>query len=428
MSAFTRRTFLRGAGSTLALPLLSSLSRGAAPSPLRLVFVYLPNGVHVPEWRPAEEGPLGDALPPLLEPLAAHRGSFSVLSGLTADKARANGDGPGDHARAAAAFLTATQPFKGDGTVLRVGVSADQLLARAIGGETRFPSLQLGPDGGMQSGQCDSGYPCAYSSNLSWSAPDTPLAHETNPRLLFDRLFGVGLANLPPEERARRIAQRRSVLDLVSADARAMASVLDARDRRKLDQYLEGVRELERRIDRATDPAAVAMDRPTGQPQDFGEHVALLFELLALALATDSTRVATFMVANEGSNRAYRGLGLSEGHHSLSHHGNDPAKEAAIAAINRYHLGLFAGFLDRLRDEGLLDDTLVVLGSGIADGNRHEHHDLPILLAGGGGRLPLGEHRRFPRDTPLANLYLALFERFGIEAGSFGDSTGVLAV
>lgn len=428
MSAFTRRCFLRGAGASLALPLVAPLAGGRESAPLRLVFVYLPNGVHVPDWRPAAEGPLGDALPALLEPLAAHRHSFSVLSGLTADKARANGDGPGDHARAAAAYLTGKQPLKGDGTVLRVGVSADQLVARAIGDATRFPSLQLGTDGGMQSGQCDSGYPCAYSSNLAWAAPDTPLTHESNPRLVFDRLFGVGLAHLTPEERARRIAQRRSVLDLVRADARELAGELDARDRRKLEQYLAGVRALEHRIDQATDPAAVALERPTGKPEDFEAHARLLLDLLTLALATDSTRVATFLMANEGSNRTYRNLGLAEGHHTLSHHGGDEAKQAQIATINRFHVQLFAGFLDRLRDEGLLDDTLVVLGSGIADGNRHAHHDLPLLIAGGGGRFPLGEHRRFPAETPIANLYLALFERFGLGEESFGDATGVLAL
>ena len=431
---WSRRAVLRGAGLELALPFLpAAAGRTRREAPLRLVFVYVPNGLHMPHWTPSAEGPLapgpgGGELPPLLLELERHLPRLSVFSGLTVDKARANGDGPGDHARAAAAFLTCTQPVKADGTVVRVGTSADQVVARAVGDATRLPSLQLGCDGGMQSGQCDSGYPCVYSSNLSWAMPHTPMTHETNPRLVFDRLFGVGLAHLEPEERARRVRLRLSVLDFVRDDARALARELSASDRRKLEQLLEGVRALELRIQRASDPAAVALERPTERPEDFGEHASLLFELLTLALATDTTRVATFLVANEGSNRTYRDLGVREGHHSLSHHGDDPEKQEQIARINRYHVGLLGGFLDRLAETGVLDDTLVVFGSGIADGNRHAHHDLPLLVAGGGGRVPLGIHRRFEPETPMANLYLALFERFGIRNASFGDSTGTLAL
>jgi len=435
----TRRTLLHAIAGGLALPALGS-ARAVFPgrsgrsgrgtrAPLRVAFVYLPNGIHMPAWRPAEEGPLAEAeLPPLLAPLAPYRDRLSVLGGLTADTARPNGDGPGDHARAAAAYLTAAQPVKADGTVIRVGRSADQVIARAVGGDSRFASLQLGCEGGRQSGQCDSGYPCVYSSNLAWSTPHTPLVHETNPRLVFDRLFGVGLAHLSPEERAARLRQKKSVLDFVAGETRALGACMDARDLRKLEELLEGVRELERRIDNATDPAAVALQRPTGRPDDFGEHVALSYELLALALATDATRVATFLVANEGSNRSYPDLDVRDGHHTLSHHGNEPEKLVQIERINRFHLERFRDFLDRLAESGALDDTLVVLGSGIADGNRHEHHDLPILVAGGGGRLPLGAYRRFERDTPLANLYRLLFERFGLEIDAFGDSTGVLAL
>ena len=421
----TRRRLLQSSSAALALPWLESVhgaSERYAASPLRLVYVYVPNGMHMPHWRPDTEGvdaPLPAPLPPLLEPLAAWRDSFSVLSGLAVDEARNNGDGPGDHARAAGAFLTCEQPLKADGTQLRVGVSADQVAAQALGDRTRYRSLQLACEEPMQSGQCDSGYPCAYSSHISWSTPHTPLSAETNPRLVFDRLFGAGLAHLDPEERARRLRRKRSVLDYLRRQARELDGRLGTSDRRKLEEYLEGVRELERRLDLVSDPVAVAMQRPTGTPDDYEEHARLQFQLLSLALATDSTRVATFMLANEGSNKNYRGLGLSDGHHEISHHGGDAHKEAQIARINRFHLGLFGEFLGQLAaaDEGgqrLLDRTLIVYGGAIADGNTHAHGDLPILLAGGGEGLRHGRHRRFPGETDLARLHGALLDRMGV--------------
>ncbi|MCA8979572.1 MAG: DUF1552 domain-containing protein [Planctomycetes bacterium] len=445
----SRRAVLRGVSATLALPLFPSLARaGLAPeAPLRLAFVYVPNGVHMPDWLPprvaqrAKRGraPLPAELPRTLHELDRHRAKLTLLEGLTVDKARANGDGPGDHARACAAYLTGTQPVKADGSVIRVGVSADQAVAGALGDRTRFHSLQLGIEGGLQSGQCDSGYPCAYSGNLSWASAHTPLVHETKPRVLFDRLFGSGLAHLSEEERERRTRERKSILDFVRRDANRLARELSAADRRKLDEYLTGVRELEQRIDRTTGDVQVELERPAGTPRDYADHVNLMFELLALAFATDSTRVATFMLANEGSNRTYRELELQEGHHSLSHHGNEDHKQTSIAAINRHHLRLFGGFLDRLAvleedGEPLLDRTLVVYGSGIADGNAHAHHDLPQLLAGGGGRLPLGEHLWFERDTPLANFHRSLFDTLGVDgfapedsrAKRFADSTETL--
>ena len=428
--ATTRRAFLRAGAGALALPLLPSLAsaRSASASSRRLAIVYLPNGLHMPDWRPREVGPLGSELPATLQVLGRHREHATVLSGLTLDKARANGDGPGDHARAAAAFLTCAQPVKADGSIVEVGRSADQHVADGIGQDTRFASLQLGCDAGMQSGQCDSGYPCVYSSNLAWSSPHTPLTHESHPRRLFDRLFGVGLAHLSPEERARRVRTKRSVLDFVTREARDLSTKLSLRDRRKLEQYLEGVRALERRIDAATDPAAIALERPSGRPDDFAEHAELLIELLVLAFASDATRVGTFLMANEGSNRTYRSLDVSEGHHSLSHHGKDPQKQAQIARINRFHLGLFVRFLDRLADEELLADTQVVLGSGIADGNSHVHHDLPLLLCGASGLAPAGQHVLLPDETPLANLWLSVIQSFGGDLERFGDSTGTLTL
>lgn len=445
----TRRTVLRGASATLALPCFPSLARAGfeADAPLRLAFVYVPNGVHMPDWLPARSkqrkssgrAPLPAELPKTLRELDRHRTQLALLEGLTVDKARANGDGPGDHARACAAYLTGTQPVKADGSVIQVDVSADQVVAGALGDRTRFRSLQLGIEGGLQSGQCDSGYPCAYSGNLSWASAHTPLVHETKPRVLFDRLFGSGLAHLSEEERERRTRERKSILDFVRRDANQLARKLSSADRRKLDEYLTGLRELEQRIERTAEDVDVELERPSGTPRDYAEHVTLMFELLALAFATDSTRVATFMLANEGSNRTYRELELKEGHHSLSHHGDEAAKQASIAAINRHHLQLLGGFLDRLTEleeagEPLLDRTLVVYGSGIADGNAHAHHDLPQLLAGGGGRLPLGEHLWFDRETPLSNFHRTLFHTVGVpgyepgdaRAKRFADSTGTL--
>jgi uncharacterized protein DUF1552 len=433
----SRRTVLRGAGATLALPLFHSLaSGGGAPeAPLRLAFVYVPNGIHMPDWLPpgrkqrkgSGRTALPTELPATLRELDRHRAKLALLEGLTVDKARANGDGPGDHARACAAYLTGTQPVKADGSVIEVDVSADQIVAGAIGDRTRFRSLQLGIEGGLQSGQCDSGYPCAYSGNLSWASAHTPLVHETKPRALFDRLFGSGLAHLSEADRERRTRERKSILDYVRRDVKRLSRDLSSADRRKLDEYLTGLRELEDRIARTAEDVDVELERPTGTPRDYTEHVELMFELLALAFATDSTRIATFMLANEGSNRTYRELELNEGHHSLSHHGDDAEKQSAIASINRHHLQLFGGFLDRLTaleedGEPLLDRTLVVYGSGIADGNAHAHHDLPQLYAGGGDRLPLGEHLWFDRDTPLSNFHRALFHTVGVEG--FEPGTG----
>lgn len=419
-----RRQLLQTTWAGFALPHFESLGSFLRDEsmPQRLVYVYVPNGIDMPRWRPDTEGadaPLPEVLPSSLKPLSEWRSAFSIYSGLTLDEARSNGDGPGDHARAAAAFLTCAQPLKADGTRLAVGVSADQVAARHLGDATRIPSLQLACEGAMRSGQCDSGYPCAYSSHISWATPHTPLSAETNPRLLFDRLFGAGLSHLEPEEQARQLRRKRSVLDLMRRQVREIEGQLGQSDRRKLEEYLEGVRELERRLEYLTDPVAVAMERPTGTPDKYADHAALLFELLHLALATDSTRVATFMLANEGSNKNYRNLKVSGGHHEISHHGDDPKKREHIARINRFHLELFGGFLKRLSEsregeEPLLDRTLVVYGSGISDGNSHRHHDLPILLAGGGQRLAHGRHRRFEDETSLAQFHGALLRQLGV--------------
>ncbi|MCY3003365.1 MAG: DUF1552 domain-containing protein [Planctomycetota bacterium] len=428
----SRRTLLRGAGVALALPLFGAMSRArnSAPAPRRVIFTYVPNGVHMPDWRPKAEGEALE-LGPTLEPLARWRDSLLLFSGLTQDKARAHGDGPGDHARSAASFLTGMHPLKTDGPI-RAGVSADQLAARDIGGVTRLRSLELGCEDGRLGGQCDSDYSCAYSNSISWSSPHTPLGKETDPRLVFDRLFRDEEQDLSEAERAERRRRRKSVLDFVRDDAKRLSSKLGVEDRRKLDEYESGVRELERRIEFAEKKTRDAgLVRPAELPEDYVERAHLQCDLLALALETDSTRVATLMFANEGSGRSYPALGAPEGHHELSHHGGDPEKLKKIASINRHHIELLAHLLEALsRKEGdatLLDSTMIAYGSGISDGDRHNHDDLPVLLAGGRlCELRGGRHLRFPNETPCTNLWLSLLDRLGLAVPALGDSTGRL--
>jgi hypothetical protein len=436
MSVLSRRTVLRGFGAALALPWLEAMVplRSLAPATRRVAFLFVPNGVHIPDWSPTDEGKQYK-LPYLLEPLAEQRESLLVLSGLTQDKARANGDGPGDHARSSAAFLTGAQPKKTAGDDIHVGVSVDQVAAQKIGAATRFRSLELGCEAGRQSGQCDSGYACVYSSNISWKTARTPNTKEVNPRLVFDRLFGFdGFESA--EDRAQRARRRKSLLDLVGGDAKRLGRELGASDRHKLDEYLSGVRELERRIDHALKekPVSADIERPIGIPDDYGAHIRLMSDLLVLAFQSDLTRIATFMYANEGSNRTYGFLGVPEGHHTLSHHGGDHAKEQQVRKINRFHTEQLAYFLKRLQDtrEGdanLLDNSLIVYGSGIGDGNRHNHDELPFLLAGsGGGFVKSGRHLRLPRDTPANNLYLSLLDYMQVPTATLGDSSGRLSL
>lgn len=433
----SRRALLRGFGTALALPWLEAMlprarSHAAPEAPLRLLYLYAPNGVHVPDWTPTALGS-DFALPWILEPLADLREHVSVLSGLTHDKARANGDGPGDHARAAAAFLTGIQPLKKDGQV-RLGPSADQVAAQALGERTRFRSLELGVDPSGNAGQCDSGYACAYSSNVAWQSATSPADKETHPQLLFDRLFRGGADGEEWAARAERARRRKSVLDFVQEDERRLRARLSNADRAKVEEYFEGVRELERRLESASDGVVAEVGdelRPAGVPRDYGEHLDLLLDLLLLALRTDSTRIATVMFANEGSDRAYRQVEVSEGHHSLSHHGGDRRKIEQIRRINRYHVERLARFLRRMaaeREEGasLLDRSMLVYGSAISDGDRHNHEELPVLLCGSGGGLRPGRHLRLPPETPMCNLHVELLHRFGASVEAHGDSTGGL--
>ena len=434
-----RRVILRAAGVSLGLPWLESVcsadSGRPSTAPQRLVFVYAPNGKHMPDWTPTTEG-VKLELSATLKSLEPVRDHVSVLSGLCLRNATAGDDGPGDHARAMAAFLTGVRPKKTSGADVRNGVSVDQVAAAVLGRTTRFRSLEVGCEGGKTAGPCDNGYSCAYQTNLSWRAESTPMPKEIDPRRVFDRLFGDVIGTDTDPARAKRDRDRRSVLDFVAEDARELGGKLAGTDRRKLDEYLTGVREIELRIQKAQPKIALGADalaRPTGVPEQFGEHARLLADLVVLTFHADLTRVVTFALGNDGSNRSYREVGVAEGHHDLSHHGGDAGKHGKLRTINKLHVAQFAYLMERLKatregDGTLLDKCTVVYGSGIQDGDRHNHDDLPILLAGGGSdRAKGGRHIRYAAGTPLCNLYLALLDRVGVRADRFGDSTGRLA-
>jgi hypothetical protein len=422
----------------MALPLLDAMrpqaacAAAAAEAPRRLAFVFFPNGAIMPHWKPAELGSRF-TLPKTLAPLAKHQQDLLVLSGLAHDKARANGDGAGDHARSCAVFLTGAQPRKTAGADIKVGQSVDQVAAGRIGHLTKLPSIELGTEGGRQAGSCDSGYSCAYSSNISWKSAATPMAKEINPKAVFERLFGSGVEDA--RARLERDFYRRSILDFVADDAAQLRERLGVTDRRKLDEYFSSVREIEQRIDRAAQEAQARvpdLPAPAGVPREFSEHVRLMYDLMAVAFQTDTTRIATFMLANEGSGRAYREVGVKDGHHGLSHHRDDKAKVEQLQKIDQFLIEQFAYFLDRLRttpdgERTLLDNSLIVYGCAISDGNRHRHDDLPVLLAGhGGGTVRPGRHVKYEGETPMNNLFLSLLERVGAPTDSLGDSTGKL--
>jgi hypothetical protein len=438
----SRRAALRGLGVSVGLPFLEAMqprsvvaaSQEQKGPPLRMAFLYVPNGVHMPGWTPRSPG-ADFELPAILEPLRAVKSDLLVLSGLSLNPARALGDGGGDHARAMASFLTGRHPRKTDGADLRAGVSVDQAAAQRIGRATRFPSLELGCEGGKNAGECDHGYSCAYQSNLSWRSETAPVAKQTNPRLVFDRLFGAPGGTGGGEDVARADRHNKSILDFVGDDARRLSQKLGAADRRKLDEYLIGVREIEQRIARpAVDVGVARYPRPLGIPADYQEHLRLFGDLLVLAFQCDLTRIITFVFANDGSNRSYPGAGVWDGHHDLSHHGGDLAKQEKIQKINRFHTAQLAYILEKLKSirEGngtLLDHCMILYGSGISDGNAHGHDDLPILLAGkAGGTVKTGRHVRLPSETPLTNLYVSMLDRMGVLVDGFGDSTGRLGV
>ncbi|MSU41015.1 MAG: DUF1552 domain-containing protein [Pedosphaera sp.] len=435
-----RRTFLRGLGTAMALPMLEAmlparaLAAGSAKFPTRMAFIYIPNGVVQNQWTPKQEGD-SFQLPRILEPLAAHKDDLLVMSGLAHDKARANGDGPGDHARANATFLTGCQARKTSGSNIRAGVSVDQVCVQQMKEKTRLPSLELSSDGPRMSGNCDSGYSCAYQFNLAWRNDTTPLPPESNPALVFERMFSNGNKPQEDESRKRRREQQKSLLDFVREDAQQLEKKLGYTDKRKLDEYLTAIREMELRLEvMAKSPVQLpsGYSVPTGKPKDFGDHARLMFDMMALAFQTDSTRVASYLLAHDGDNRSYPHLSVREGHHSLSHHRNSPEKLEMLARINRYHCTLLAHFLERLKtikegDGTLLDHTMIVYGGAIGDGDRHSHHDLPVIVAGkANGNIRTGRHVRYSKDTPMSNLFLSMLDIMGTPTQRLGDSTGLL--
>lgn len=435
MPRLSRRTALKGVGATLALPILDAMlpkAAWAAPEQLvknRAAFVFFPNGVIVDDWFPKQSGAKFD-LPKTLQPLKPYQQDVLVFSGLAHDKARANGDGAGDHARSSAAFLTSSQPRKTNGADIHAGKSIDQVIADQIGQETRLPSLELGIEAGRQAGNCDSGYSCAYSSNISWKAPTTPTGKEINPRAVFERMFGSGE---DATAQAKRNFYRQSILDFVADDTARLTKQLGGNDRRKLDEYFTSVREIEQRIERASnldESRRPNMEAPEGIPKEWAAHVQLMFDLMVIAFQTDTTRVCTFMLANEGSNRSYKEIGVSEGHHQLSHHKNDQEIMAQIQKIDEYLVSQYAQFLGKLKnikegDGTLLDHSMIVYGCAIADGNRHSHHNLPVIVGGrGNGTLTPGRHVKYDQEVPMANLFLSIADRMGASTDSFGDSNG----
>lgn len=427
-----RRIFLKGLGATLAIPHFESLSAASAvqaDAPLRMAFVYAPNGVNLDKWSPQGMGRdymLGQSL----KSLEGLRDSFQIIGGLDLDKAKANGDGGGDHARANASFLTGCQARKTAGEDIHVGISVDQLAAQQIGHQTRLPSLELSTDPPRRSGRCDSGYSCAYQYNLSWRSANTPMPSEQNPRAVFERLFGSGDA----KEDAKRRGLHQSVLDFVLDDAKRLHKNSSASDQAKIEEYMTSVREVEQRITRHENfhVELPEFQKPTGIPQSHRSHIRIMYDLMALAFRTDSTRISTFMLAHDGSNRSFPDIGVSEGHHALSHHRKKPKALEDIAKIDEFYIGEYARFLHQLKalkegEGSLLDNTMIVYGSGIGDGDRHNHDDLPLILAGGGrGTLNPGRYSRAKEGTPMTNLYLAMLDRMGVNAQRVGDSNGML--
>ena len=436
-----RRTVLRGLGAALALPLLDGMvpavaaMRNTAANPVRrLGAFYVPNGMEMRAWQPHGDG-REFKFSQILQPLAPFREQVNVLTGLCDNVAvPLPGEGIGDHARASATWLTGVHVKKTEGLDIHAGTSMDQIAAQVLGKETQLASLELGLDSVETLGACDAGYSCAYTNTIAWRTPTTPLPMENDPRAVFERLFGSA-DSTDAAARLARIRQDRSVLDYVTDRVAGLKQDLGTGDRAKLTQYLDAVRDVERRIQKAAEQSDREMplvERPVGIPDTFDAHARLMFDLLALAYQTDLTRVGTFMLSREVSSRAYPEIGVPDAHHGCSHHQNDPVKLEKLAKINTFHIEQFAYFVDKLKsipdgDGTLLDHSMLIYGSGISDGNIHFHMDLPtVVVGGGGGRLKGGRHLRYDTDTPVTNLYVSVLDKLGVPVESFGDSTGQL--
>jgi len=422
--ALPRRTFLRGMGTAVALPFLDAmvpaLARAdAAKAPVRMCFAYVPNGIDMRNWNPDYEGKLGE-LPMILKPLEPVKDDILLLGNLTHNTGRALLDGAGDHGRCCGSYLTGVQVKK---TVvdIKASVSCDQLVANQIGKQTRFPSLEVGLEDSRQAGDCDSGYSCAYTNNLAWRNETQPLPPILDPRTLFERLFGDGVA-LSPEARARQNKYKRTILDFVIEDTRTLQSGLGPTDQRKLDEYLSSIRSVEMQIEKAEkdnsqiDPH---MDKPYGVPSDFAEHFRLMTDMITIAFQADLTRVVTFLITHEGTSRAYREIDIADGHHPLTHHRNQIELMDKVARINTYHMQQFAPWVQKLKaakegDGSVLDNSMIVYGAGLSDGNGHRHDDLPTLIAGRGGNfIKSGRRVVYRKETPMCNLFLTMMARMG---------------
>ncbi len=442
-----RRGFLRGLGAAVALPALDSfrplLAAGiekavattASGAPLRMAYLYIPNGVNLDLWRPMGTN-TGYKMGETFKPLEAFREDFQIFTGFEQQNARAGADGPGDHARGVATFLTSARARKTAGSDISLGISADQVAAHAAQALTRLPSLELSAEGVRKSGECDSGYSCAYQFNLSWRSENQPMTPESNPRAVFERLFGAGSSKERAASLGQRYASKKSVLDFVQQDAKALQKYLGRSDRHKLDEYLTGVREIERQIEKAEAmglPRDPGVPAPDGKPGSYKEQLHLMLDMMVLAFKTDSTRIATFLMAHDGSNRNFQDIGVPEGHHSISHHQHKPDNLAKIAKIDHFYMERLAYFLDKLKTtkdtdgKSLLHNSMIVYGGCISDGDRHNHNDLPILVAGNaGGAFTPGRHVDLGENVPLSNLYLRMLEEFGVKDKRFGDSTAAL--
>jgi len=434
--SLSRRTLLRGAGTALGLPFLDAMvpAFASAPKkrPIRMAFLYVPNGIMMDGWNPDYEGKL-DKLPRILKPLEPLKSDILQIGNLTHNTGRALLDGAGDHGRCCGSYLTGVQ-VKKTLVDIKSSVSCDQLVANEVGKETRFPSLEIGLEDARQAGDCDSGYSCAYTNNLAWRSDTQPLPPILDPRALFERLFGDGTV-LSAEARLAQAAERRSILDYVMGDTQKLKNDLGSTDRRKLDEYLSSIREIERQMEKAAkdntqiDPK---MDKPYGIPADFAEHFRLMSDIVTVAFQADMTRVLTFLITREGTSRAYRELGIPDGHHPLTHHQGKTDLMEKVRQINEYHVAQVATWLTKLKsikegDGTLLDNSMIVYGAGLSDGNRHTHEDLPTIIAGSaGGYFKTGRRIVCRRETPMCNLFLTMMDRMGLQMEHFGDSSGHL--
>jgi len=436
--ALPRRTFLRGMGVTIALPLLDAMIPAfsvLAKTPMRPVkrlgFIYTPNGATMSAWTPAGEGPALTELSPTLSPLAPFRDQVIVPTGLSQRMAESMGDGNGEHSRGQTVWLSGVHPKRTEGADVESGITVDQIAAQALGKDTPLLSIEMALEQNYLVGNCDNGYSCVYWNTISWRTPTTPLPMEVNPRVVFERMFGDGGT---PQQRLEQIREDRSILDSVKDAITGLQGRLGAGDRTRVAEYLDSMREIERRIqvaEKQSGESPIALpDRPVGAPESYDEHAKLMFDLAVVAFQADITRVFTLLLGREQTNRPYPFIGVPEAHHSVSHHQNDPIKLAKAAKINAYHINLLARFAGKLRDikdgDGtLLDHSMILQGSGLSNSDQHSHIDLPLVLVGGGaGQLKGGRHLRFPKDTPMNNLHMSLLEKVGVPVEKFGDSTG----